>query len=198
MKKILNMVIVVCISFLPLINCSKTSDYERGILTETSFESKYLDIRFILPEEFVMATEEDMLQMMGIGADITGVNKEIVKLTTVYEMMASSVIGYPNVIIMVEKPLLSNITTEQYFDALKNGLLKVTTLDYKVDDQITSVDLAGYNYKQLSASLPSSNIIQNYIFRKQGNRMIGFITTYSSDTKQELEILMNGFSKLTH
>jgi hypothetical protein len=198
MKRILNMVIVVCFAFLPLINCSKASDYERGLLTETSFESKYLDIRFNLPEGFVMATEEDMLQMMGIGTDIAGVNKKIVKLTTVYEMMASAAIGYPNVIVMVEKLLLSNITTEQYFDALKTGLLKVNTMNYEVDDQITSVEIAGYNYKQLSASLPSSNIFQNYIFRKQGSRMIGFINTYSLDTKQELETLMNGFSKLTH
>jgi len=48
MKRILYMVMVLCIVFLSLINCGKTSDYERGILTDTSFESKYLDIRFIL------------------------------------------------------------------------------------------------------------------------------------------------------
>jgi len=198
MKRILNMVILVCIAFLPLINCSKTSDYKRGILTETGFESKYLDIRFTLPEGFVMATEEDMLRMMGIGADIAGVNKKIVELTTVYEMMASAVTGYPNVIIMVEKPLLSNLTIEQYLDALKTGLLNVNTMDYVIDDKITSAEIAGNNYKQLTASLPSLNIFQNYLVRKQGNRMIGFITTYSLETKQELEILMNGFSKLKH
>jgi len=201
MKRKIIMVMVVCLVFLSLINCSKTSDYERGILTETSFESKYLDIKFTLPEGFVMATEEDMLRLMGIGSDITGVkgvNKKIIELTTVYEMMASGVIGYPNVIMIVEKPLLSNITTEQYFDVLKTGLLNVNTMDYVIDNQITSVEIAGYSYKQLTASLPSLNIYQNYIVRKQGKRVIGFITTHSLETKQELEILMNGFSRLTH
>ena len=196
MKRILYMVIVACVAFLSLIGCGKTSDYERGTLTENSFESKYLDIKYTLPSGFMMATEEDMLEMMGLGAEITGVNEKIIKLTTVYEMMASTVIGYPNVIVMVEKSLLSNITTEKYFDALKTGLLNVDTMDYEFDDQITSVEIAGYNYKKMSASLPSLNIFQDYIFRKQGNRMIGFITTYSLDTKQELEILMDGFSKL--
>jgi hypothetical protein len=192
------MIMAVCIAFLLLTNCSKSSDYERGILTETSFESKYLDIKFTLPEGFVMATEEDMLQMMGIGADITKVNKKIIELTTVYEMMASAAVGYPNVSVMVEKPLLSNITIEQYFDVLKKNLLKVKNMDFVIDDQITSVEIAGYNYKQVSASLSGSSVLQNYIFRKQGGRMIGFIITYTSDTEQELDILMSGFSKLTY
>jgi hypothetical protein len=196
MKKILNSMTFVCIAFL-LFNCSKTSSYERGILTDTSFESEYLDIKFYLPEGFVMATEEDILQMMGIGADISGVNKEIVKLTTVYEMMASAPIGYPNVIVMAERLILSNMTAEQYFNALKTNLLNVDAMDYEFNNQITSVEIAGQEYKQMSASLPSWNIFQDYIFRKQGNRMVGFITTYSSDTKEEMELLLDGFSKLT-
>jgi hypothetical protein len=197
MKRILNMVMAVCFVFLSLISCDKNSDYKRGTLTENSFESKYLDIKFTLPQGFLMATEEDILQMMGIGADITGANKKILELTTVYEMMASAATGAPNVILMIEKPLLSSITIEQYFDAVKKGLLKVDSLDYAIDDQITSVEVAGYSYKQMTAGLPSLNILQNYIFRKQGGRMIGFITTYSLETKQDLDILMGGFSKLT-
>jgi len=196
MKRIF-FVMAVCFAFLPLTNCSKGSDYKRGKLTENGFESKYLDIKFTLPEGFVMATEEDMLQMMGIGADVAGVDKKIIELTTVYEMMASAITGQPNVIVMVEKPLLSNITVEQYLDALKTNLLSVTALDYEFDDQITSVEIAGNEYKQFSAALPSMNIIQNYFCRKQGGRIIAFINTYSLDTKQDLDILMGGFSKLT-
>ena len=196
MKKILIMVMVVCIASSACAQQKKTSNYERGKLTENGFESKFLNIKFTLPKGFVMATEEDMLRMMGIGADITGANKKIIELTTVYEMMASAVTGYPNVIIMVEKPILSNITEEQYIDALKTGLLSVSAMDYEIDDQITSVEIAGNNYKQLSANLPSMNIIQNYLIRKQDGRVIAFITTYSKGTEQEFEILMNGFSKL--
>jgi hypothetical protein len=198
MKRILNMVMAVCFVLLPLIGCSKNSDYKRGTLTENSFESKYLDIKFTLPEGFLMATEEDMLRMMGISADITGVNKKIIELTTVYEMMASTFIGYPNVIVMVEKPLLSNITMEQYFEAVKTSLLALDNMDYVIDDEITSVEIAGYDYKQMTANLPISGVYQNYMFRKQGGRMIGFITTYTLNTVQELDILMGGFSKLTN
>jgi hypothetical protein len=199
MKRFFNMVMVVCFVLLPLIGCGKNSDYKRGTLTENSFESKYLDIKFTLPDNFILSTEEDMLQMMGISTDIIGVkgvNKEIIKLTTVYEMMASTITGYPNVILMMEKPILSNITIEQYFGALKTNLLGFNNMDYVIDDEITSVEIAGYDYKQMTASLPSLNVFQNYIFRKQDGRMIGFITTYLSDTKQELDRLMGGFSKL--
>jgi hypothetical protein len=196
MKRILSILMMVCIAFL-LINCNKVSGYKRGKLTETGFESKYIDIKFTLPEGYIMATEEDMLERMGIGADIIGVEKKVVELTTVYEMMASMFTGYPSVIITVEKLLYSNITTEQYLEVLRTTLLNVDIMNYEIDNQFTSVNLAGYNYSQLSSSIPRLNVFQNYLVRKQGNRMIGFVITYTSDTEQELETLMNGFSKLT-
>jgi hypothetical protein len=197
MKRLIITVIVICFVFLTFISCSKSSVYKRGILSENVFESKYIDIKFTVPEGFFMATEEYMLQMMGIGADITGADKKIIELTTVYEMMASGATGYPNVIVMVEKTPFVNITIEQFLDAFKKNLLDVKTMDYVIDDQITSVDLAGYNYQQITASLPSLGLFQKMLIRKKGNRFIGLVGSYSLDTEQELEMLMNGFSKLT-
>jgi len=195
MKNPICFIILICITFLSFINCSKTTNYERGILTETGFESKYLNIRFTLPEGFLMATEEDMRTIMGIGSEVTGIDSNIANLTTVYEMMVSAPIGIPNVSLMAEKLLLSNMTVEQYFDSLKKILSNVETLNYEFDNQITSIEIAGQTYKQLSTSLPNFNIFQNYIFRKKGNRMIGFITIHSLDTKQDLEFLMSRFYK---
>jgi len=198
MKRLIKTIIVICIVFLPFISCGKSSDYKRGVLTENGFESKFIDLKFNVPEGFMMATEEYMLQMMGIGAEITGADKKIIELTTVYEMMASAATGYPNVIVMVEKAPFFNITIEQFLDAFKQNLLDVKTMDYVIDDQITSADIAGYNYKQMAASLPSLGLFQKMSIRKKGNRFIGLVGTYSLDTEQELELLMSGFSKLTN
>jgi len=200
MKKIIFVSIMICTALLTLVNCGKTSAYERGILTETSFESKFLDIKFDLPQGFVMATEEDMLQIMNIGLETMDKNKMVVdfaKLTTVYEMMASSPMGFPNVSVMVERLILSSLSTDQYLEALKANLLNVSAIDYEISDKFIEVEIAGQTYKQLSAVLSGLNVFQNYIFRKQGNRMAGFITTYTLDTGEEMDLLMSGFSKLT-
>jgi len=201
MKRIIFTSILVCIAFLILISCGKGSAYERGIITETGFESKYLNLKFDLPQGFVMASDEEMLEIMKIGNEALETSKlevNFANLTTVYEMMASAPIGFPNVSLMVEKLIISGITTDKYSAALRKTLAGVSAVNYVIGDDITTVEIAGQSYKQLSASLPDFGIIQNYIFRKSGNRMISFITTYTPDTNQEMKMLMDGFSKLTN
>jgi len=174
-------------------------EYKKGVLTETSFESEFIGIRFILPEGFVMATAEDIDEMMGIGAEIAGLDQKTVdyaNLTTVYEMMASSPTGSPNVIVLAEKLVLRGITEDQYIKTLKEQLLSLSAMDYSFDDEITSVNIAGKEYKKLTVSANANgvDIMQNYIIRKADNRMVGFITTYTDDNTEALDELMSGFS----
>ena len=174
-------------------------EYEKGLLTETSFESKFIGIRFTLPEGFVMATAEDIDEMMGIGAEIVGLDQKTVdyaNLTTVYEMMASAPAGSPNVIVLAEKLLLRSISENQYIDALKEQLKNLSTMDYTFGEEITSVNIAGREYKKLTAYANANgvDIMQDYIIRKSDNRIVGFITTYTEDNTEALDKLMNGFS----
>jgi hypothetical protein len=176
-----------------------SNEYEKGSFDETSFESKYLNLRFTLPDGFVMATEEDINNMMNLGADVMGLNKKIVdyaSLTTVYEMMASAPSGLPNVIVGVEKLQLSNITLDQYFDALKTQLANLPEMNYEFSGDIASLEIAGQSYKQLTATLnmADQSITQRYIARKNDNRMVFFITTGDPDTEKELSTLIAGFA----
>lgn len=199
MKKIIFMSIVVCFGLFLLVNCGKNLEYERGTIKENRYESKYLNINFCLPEGFVLASEQDMLEIMNIDTETTDINdlkNEIAKLKTVYEMMSAAPMGFPSVSLIVEKLESNKITTEQYVEALKQTLLSVETFDYIIGNQITSIKIAGKNYKQFSASVPNLRVIQKYIFRKQGSRMISFVVTYTPFTEEETETLMNGFSKL--
>ena len=201
MKRIIFTATLTFIVLFSFVNCDKISSYERGIITETSYESKYLNLRFDLPQGFEMASEEKMLEIMNIGSEIVDNNKlavKIAKLTTIYEMMVSAPIGYPNLSIMVEKPILSSITIEQYLNFLKTNLLKLEKFKYEIREQITSAKIAGQSYKKLTTFLSDFNIIQDYIVRKQGNRIICFIITYTSDSEKEMELLIDGFTKLTN
>jgi len=178
---------------------SSSSGYEKGTLSATDFESEYLDLRFTLPDGFVMATEEDMYDMMGIGAELMDISPALVdyaNLVTVYEMMASVPTGTTNVILMTEKLPLRNITVEQYFDSVKSQLQNVDTIKYEINDEITSVEIAGSTYSQITASgnISGYTLIQKYMFRKIDNRMVGFIATTTSDEEATLDTLMAGFS----
>jgi len=201
MKKIICTAILLSVVFLSLISCGcgKNSTYERGVLTEAGFESVYMNLKFIPPQGMVLSTEEDMLEIMNIVTEAKDANKTAVdfaEMTTVYEMIAAAQIGFPSVSLMVEKLALSSITTDQYSEALRKTLSGVSTVNYIIGDKIIAVEIAGQKYKQLSASLPDLGVIQNYIFRKKGNRMISFVVTYTPSTEHEMRLMMNGFSKL--
>jgi len=171
-------------------------EYQKGILTDKNWESRFLDLRFTMPSGYVMATESEVRGMMEIAADV--VNIDYSKLSTVYEMMATSFpSGHPNVIVMVEKLSLSNMTIEQYVAALKIQLSSITTMTYSFSSDLTDVTIAGHVYKQFSAECQANGmtILQNIILRKIDNRVAGLIVSYTESTKSEMEILMKGFSK---
>jgi hypothetical protein len=175
------------------------ADYVKGTLTETRFESEYLNLRFTLPEDYILATEEDMISMMNLGADFIDMDEKILDyamVTTVYEMMASSPIGLPNVIVMAEKLTLSNMTEEQYIEALKNQLSRLKNLTYTVHGELASIKIAGQQYKKLSVKTTINGVavMQDYSIRKSGNRIIAVITTYTEETIADLDKLMSGFT----
>ena len=173
--------------------------YEKGIMTETGFESEFVGVKFAIPEGFVMATEEEISKFMDIGADALGVDGKIVdyaKLSTVYEMVASAPPGKPNVSVIVEKLSLSNMTEEQYMTAAKTQMLALTNADYELVDE-SEEEIAGQTYKKLifNVDLAGMKLMQNYLARKVNDRMVVFTVTYTAETKDEIETLMKSFTK---
>lgn len=178
---------------------SQNTDYTKGVMTETGFESEYLNLKFTLPEGFVMATEEEINSMMDIGADamgLDGTSVDYTKLSTVYEMMAVGSTGVPNVSLAVEKLALSNMTVDQYLDALKSQLSNLSNVNYEFRD-ITSVEIAGQEYKKLDmkVELNGGTMLQSYILRKDNDRMVAFVTTNLEGNEEELNALMAAFSE---
>lgn len=173
----------------------QTPEYERGIATDTGFESEWLGVRFTAPEGYVMATEDEMLEMMQLGAEAMDLGSEAVdyaQLTTVYEMMASTPTGLPNVVAMVEKLSFSSMSLEQYFEALRTQL---EPMGYVVSEELGSADIAGQSYSTGTASVSVNDVdmTQKFYMNKVDNRMIVFSVTYSADTEADAEALMTAF-----
>ena len=197
--KQLTTVLTVCVLLVFLAGCKGAQDnqieYEKGILSSTGFESEYLNLRFEVPDGFIMATEEEIFGMMSFGADAVGVDRKSIdyaRITTVYEMMVSAPEGTPNIIVMVEKLPQDNITLEQYFDAV---LTQLSGLNYQFGE-ITSIELLGQSYQQLISTheMNGRALSQKYMLRLIDDRVVGFIATSTPDTEDELDTLIQAFT----
>ena len=96
------------------------TEAEKGTITETDYQSEWLNLKFTPPETVVMNTEEELESVMRQGQSTLEKSSgmelgEDALSGTVYEMMASSVSGFPNVSLVVEDASLENMTVDQYF-----------------------------------------------------------------------------------
>lgn len=81
-----------------------------------------------------MNTQKELESVMKQGQsaleDVSGIELEEDALTgTVYEMMASSVSGFPNVSLVVEDAAMENMTVDQYFLSAQQ-MLDATQMGY--------------------------------------------------------------------
>ena len=179
---------------------SESITYEKGILTETTFESESLNLKFQLPDGYVMATQEDLDNILDDSCELVfqDENKTVVdylKMNTFYEMMAANSSYYPSVMIISEKPTLSNMTMDQYIENQKKQLQSLD-LDYAIEDEVKDYTLLEEEYKELnlSSELPTISVYQRYLIRKVGNRFVALIISYTDDQENEVETLLDSFS----
>ena len=107
-KKLLLIVLLLCSLFL-VAACGGDDEqaanpYERGTVSDEGFESEWIGLKWSKPEEMVMMTDEELDTLMeeSLGntrSRVTVRNYWITaQLTSVYEMMATTLTGTPNII----------------------------------------------------------------------------------------------------
>ena len=175
--------------------------YEKGILTDTSFESKFLNLRFTIPENFTMSTEAELIQMVEMGAEVLSDDLkekyDYLKADTVYEMAAASKTGAPSIMVGVEKLTLKSATVQHYINILTESVPNSNkVVAYEVREAEKVRQIAGQEYKRLSFSGIANGIpfIQDYYINKIDDRMVFFIVVYLEDTTQEVEEILSSFT----
>ena len=180
-----------------------TSDipYEKGTITDTDFQSEWLNLKFTPPETVVMNTEEELQSVMKQGQttleESSGVELGDDALSgTVYEMMASSISGFPNVSLVVEDASLENMTVDQYFLAAQQ-MLDATGMGYTYSD-VTDIQIAGQDFRIMETSVAVNDyeILQKYCTRKQGGKFVSIILSYTTDTTAEADEILAAFTPL--
>lgn len=169
-----------------------STDLIPGTTVGNVFESEYSGLKFTKPSDWLFYSLDELYELMDIGADaldleLSEYQKEIAKLTLVYDMMAVSTAG-DNVQIMYENlvPTLSTKITEQQY--LKNVASGLETMGYTVG-QTHSTKLSGatYYYFEATNTINGREITQVYYARKTGNYMNGVISTLVTKDREDIE-----------
>ena len=181
---------------------TKETPYEKGTITDTDFQSEWLNLKFTPPETVVMNTEKELQSVMKQGQstleESSGVELGEDALSgTVYEMMASSVSGFPNVSLVVEDAALENMTVDQYFLAAQQ-MLDATGMGYTYSD-ITDAQIAGQDFRVMETTVTINDyeVLQKYCTRKQGGKFVSIILSYTTDTTAEADEILAAFTPLS-
>lgn len=185
--------------------CSSAPAYEAGTRTSSEFTSAWMGLKFTLPDDMVMVSDEQLEQLMQISADVmytdskTGEQMiDYTKLVVVHEMMAQSTSDGSNVIVMAEKTT-GNMTEDKYIETAKKQIQTQLNAEYRVVTEGATRTLAGQEFKELTYAVDASKTLgysldQTMLVKKKGDRMIVIVFGYGG--AEQLQKLMDGFSAL--
>lgn len=180
------------------------STYEAGTLTENSFESEWLDLRFTATEEVKMYTREEAAQLLPVGAIVMfedGLSEEELEAATdnlVIEMRACHESG-ANVLVQTDRiadGYAQNFSVEEFARSMINVLKNAANATYTIDEELFTVELCGESYVAFSAKAELGNgyvAYQEQLFRKKENRIISIVITYEKETMKDAQYLVTLF-----
>lgn len=182
----------------------KDSDgYERGILTESAWESAFWGLCFAPPEGLSMLGEEELNSMMGLGEEFMSDNfsekqVEYARMVNVYEMMSSNLTGNANVVVTTEKLLGSGFSADDYLEAMKKTITSVSTITYTILEEGETFQIGEETYGVMKAMGEGNGMVlyQDYYVRIKGNRALAIAVTYTDDTLEYADKIINCFETL--
>lgn len=204
-SKILLIVVSLLLVLITLTGCGKNTTNEnktaketiaRGVIDENNvYESEYAGITFALPEGFKYANDQEIADMMNVGAEILSEGKndltKVLEQTALYDMVAQDATYGTSVMVMFEKAT-ANVSVDYYLKNVKKGLESVTDMGYVVSDDITTETVGGKEYKVLTATIPTYGLTQKYYTQKKDGYFIDILITYY-DSAVDLNTLLANF-----
>lgn len=196
-KRILALMIAVMAVFMTA--CGGSAAYTPGTFTETGYETEYLGFRFTTPENFVLASSEELSQIMGVAldaasesGDVTELQKKYAELTSIYELMVSDTMGVANANIILEKTV---VPLDAYIEIIKEQLAEMSAMTVTITGE-EEVEFAGATYTKLSADVEASGIAmyQDYYFRKVEGYVMLMTITWADGFEEGKDAILNGFA----
>ena len=169
---------------------SKTEEeltvYEPGVLTADTYKSKFIGIKFDLPQGYNMASKEEIDKQNEVAAN----SEEERQRDVSYEAVITNQDSTIQFIVCVDKNK-GSYSEEMYLAEVAKSYETIEGSD--VSDMITDEEIAGKIYRSISITRNGSTI--KYNIRKVGDNIITIIEAYVEETKSDAEMLMTHFKK---
>ena len=208
MKKLLALALAL-VTLLALVSCNsnppednpggnQTPALSRGTIQGNVYTSEYLGLSFNKPDSWVYSTDEEIADAMNLGAEmLLGENfKNVLEDSgTVYDMMVVDVLTSSSINIGFEnlaKTYSSNITVDQYIQALKTQFESITSISVTFPETAETKKLGQTEFTKLECSVTTQGVSmkQVYYLRKVDKYMSFIIVTIPSGyTVAEIEAM---------
>lgn len=154
--------------------------YSKGIVSGTTYESEFLDVRFTIPEGWAFRTEDEIKEFAGEDA-LGDVEMSIVNLAS-----------GESVHFFCEPMPTRNATMEQVKNALKENYGKAGAM--YIDD-LEDVEIAGKKYAVMDFSImKGTTIVKTIIYlRIQDGRCVQLMTQFLSGNEANVQSVLDSF-----
>lgn len=204
MKKWLSLTLAIVMAVL-LIGCNDEQgdgngkkELSRGKIEESVYTNEYLGFKFTKPESWVYSTDEEIAEAVNLSVDLLlGENFEdtLANNTTVYDMMVIDTLTRTNINVGYEnlsKSFSSNITINQYIEALKSQFANISGMTVTFPDTYETVKLGDVEFARIvcTTKIQATSMKQVYYLHKEGTYMCNVIVTIPSGyTVEQIEAM---------
>ena len=187
MKKFLALLLTI-VMLAALVGCSTGAKISRGTVEGDVYQSEYLGLKFTKPSSWVYSTDEEIAAAMNFAAENLldeNFKKALENNPTIYDMMVVDTLTRTNINVGFEnlkKTMSSNITVEQYVDALKNQIADVDGMTVSFHDGLETVKLGETEFTKCVCDTTANGVkmTQVYYLRKIDGYMTFVIVTITS------------------
>lgn len=175
------------------------SQFAKGIVSESGWESQWINMRFTAPDGTRMASEEELDELMGISEellaeDLSDMQMKYAELTSVREMMCYDERTKTNVIVSVDR-LPLKMSEEIYAEQLEQSLLAVSAMTYEKAGEDEEVEIAGGSYLRSCYQVEAmgQHLRTDYYIRMIEDRVVSVVLTYGEDGEELASSMVSGF-----
>jgi len=177
----------------------------RGIWEDTMYISEYLNLRFVAPNDWIVATDDEIAEVMGIGAALIygGIDDDFwdsVASFALVDMMVSGPFGNPSLQIIIERleyPL-ANISAADYAQLLATDFELMLILDTRayVAPGTTAIGDYDWHSVQIYTEMFNVTVVLTYFINVQDGFVRAILITHS-DNMDVLGLILPRFSSLS-
>ena len=188
MKRFLALALAL-ITLTAFIGCNvQKVELSRGTIDGDVYKNEVLGFEFTKPDSWVYSTDEEIADALDFAADNLldeNFKEALENNPSVYDMMVIDSITRANINVAYEnlrKTFSSNITEEQYVEALKEQLKDVTTMTVTFPDELETAKLGSTEFKKCvcTAKVSGVTMTQVYYLCNIGGYMASVIVTIPS------------------